>query len=139
MKERSASRSPSHAGFTLVEIMVVVVILGLLATLVTRNVLGSADEARITKAKTDIEAIAGAVDMYYLRNSYLPENGIQDLLRKDDKGHAYLNRYSKDPWGNDYEIVQGEHRHEFTVVSAGPDRTMDTDDDISNATKAEDQ
>ena len=68
LSRTSPARRPSQRGFTLVEIMVVVVILGLLATLVVPNVLGASDEANLKKAKVDVAALKGTVDMYLLRS-----------------------------------------------------------------------
>jgi len=121
----------TERGFTLVEIMVVVVILGLLATLVTQNVLGHSDDARIKKAKSDCVTIAGAVELFYVKNSRLPEN-IEELTRKDERGNSYLKSYSRDPWDGDYEIQPGENPRDYRVVSAGPDRATGTEDDITN-------
>jgi general secretion pathway protein G len=125
---------PAHRadrGFTLVEIMVVVVILGLLATLVAPNVLGSGEEAKRNKAQADCVTIAGAVELYFLKNGRLPEN-IDELTRKDERGNSFLKRYSKDPWSNDYEIQPGENPQDFLVLRGGPDKTTGTDDDITN-------
>jgi general secretion pathway protein G len=126
MKDRMNRR---QRGFTLIEIMVVVVILGLLATIVAPNVLGSAERARTRKAEADVTQIASAVRMWLLHNpGQLPE--LDDLLRKDRRGEAYLDSYAEDPWGNDYIILRGERVNDFVVVSKGPDGILDTDDDI---------
>ena len=116
-------------GFTLVEIMVVVVILGLLATVVVQNVVGYSDEARVQKAKTDLQAIATAMDYYIVKNGSLPNDGLEALVREDEKGQSYIKQLEKDPWGNDYIFIPGERR-KFVVLSRGSDKMQDTEDDI---------
>ncbi|MBX3462524.1 MAG: type II secretion system major pseudopilin GspG [Planctomycetes bacterium] len=125
-----------EAGFTLVEIMVVIVILGLLATLVATNVIGASDEARITKAQTDVQSIAGAVKLYRSKVGKLPDS-LEALATKDDRGHSYLEALNKDPWGNDYQLMPGDRPQDWEVISWGPDGSQGTDDDISNVQKKE--
>ena len=130
---RSTVRS-AEAGFTLVEIMVVVVILGLLATLVARNVIGAGDEARETKARTDLRMIADAVGSYRAKNGKMPPD-LETLATKDEKGRSELNELPKDPWGNDYLLREGDTPRDFEVVSWGADGSEGTDDDLSSKTK----
>jgi general secretion pathway protein G len=126
----------TQAGFTLVEIMVVVVILGLLATLVVPAVMSAGDEARETKARTDVRAIADAVKMYRTKKGKMPES-LDVLVEKDDKGRNFLDELPKDPWDNDYRILAGDRANEFEIVSIGPDGTENTEDDISSKAKKE--
>ncbi len=84
-----ASVRPAQAGFTLVEIMVVIVILGLLATRVVQNVGSASDEARETKAQADVKVIAGAVRSYYAKKGTLPES-LDVLAQKDDRGRSEI-------------------------------------------------
>lgn len=133
----NATHPPSRraeAGFTLVEIMVVVVILGLLVTMVARNVIGASDEARETKARADISMIAGAVRSFRAKSGKLPES-LEALATKDERGRSELLELSKDPWGNEYQLREGDQRGEWEVVSWGPDGSDGTDDDISSAQK----
>ena len=118
-------------GFTLVEIMVVVVILGLLATLVVPNVLGYSEEARLTKAQTDTSSIYGTVTNYATKNSRVPT--FEDLLEPDSTGQPYIQggEIPVDPWGEQYVIRKKDGRLSFEVISFGPDRLEDTEDDIS--------
>lgn len=120
-----------QGGFTLVEIMVVVVILGLLATMVVQNVVGYSDEARVEKAKHDVQAIAEGMKLYVVKNGSLPADGLEALVRKDEKGNCYIEVLPKDPWDNDYILVPGERGKQFSIISMGPDKTQDTDDDIA--------
>jgi len=117
------------AGFTLVEIMVVVVILGLLATLVVQNVIPIGDTARETKALTDVMSIGDAVRLYRTQNGRLPT--MRDLVTPDARGRVAIEDLSQDPWGNDYVVREGVPPRTFEVRSAGPDGELDTADDIS--------
>ena len=103
-------RMSSQAGFTLIEIMVVVIIIGLLATLILPNVLGRQDQAFQVKAKADIRAISGQMSMYKLDNFAFPNNseGIQALVTNPGKStwRGYLDKLPKDPWNNDYQYSQ---------------------------------
>src|SRR5690606_26929052 len=101
-------------GFTLIEIMVVVVIIGLLAVLILPNVFGRVEEARVAKAKSDIQGIETALTMFKLDNYVYPSTdlGLTSLVQKPNdpairnwKEGGYLKRISKDPWGNPYQYV----------------------------------
>ena len=124
---------PFQAGFTLVEIMVVIVILGLLATMVASNVMGASDEARIKVAQASVRTISGAVEGYYLQNGKLPES-LEELVNPEAKGGAQLKELTKDPWDRDF-ILRGESRKDFEVICVGPDGSEGTDDDISSRAK----
>jgi general secretion pathway protein G len=130
MQSRSPTRAARAAGFTLVEIMVVVVILGLLATLVVPNVVSSADEAKETHTATDVRTIAGAVRTYVVKHGRVPE--LAKLIEPDAKGRTLLESLPRDPWQGEYVLREGPVSGEFEVVSAGPDRTLGTADDISS-------
>ena len=101
-------------GFTLIEIMVVVVILGILAALVAPNVIRRIDDARVTKAKQDIRAYETALNLYRMDNFRYPttEQGLQSLVTrpadpniKNWKEGGYIDGMKKDPWGNDYAYI----------------------------------
>jgi general secretion pathway protein G len=106
---------PSQSGFTLIEIMVVVVILGILAALVVPRIMGRPDEARIIAAKQDINSLLQALKLYRLDNRSYPttEQGLQALVTKPAtqplppnwKTGGYLDRLPKDPWGRDYQYI----------------------------------
>lgn len=118
-------------GFTLIEIMVVVVIIGLLATLVLPRVLGRQDQAMIAKAKVDIQAISSALKLYKLDNFNYPSTsqGLEALIRepggdppaKNWKKGGYVERLPTDPWGNPYQYLSPGEKMEFDVWSFGAD------------------
>jgi general secretion pathway protein G len=125
-----ARRRP--AGFTLIEIMVVIVILGVLAALVVPRVLERPDEARAVAAKSDIAAIMAALKLYRLDNQRYPtgEQGLNALVAKPDappappnwKPGGYLEKLPKDPWGSPYQYLTPGLKGEIDVYSLGADR-----------------
>ncbi len=136
-----------QSGFTLIEIMVVVVILAILGAVVVPNLLGNVDEARITKANTDIKSIETALDLYRLDNSVYPteEQGLEALISKPSgspepkKWKQYMKETPMDPWGEEYVyLVPGDHGGPFDIVSYGSDMQEGgegTAADITNWTK----
>jgi len=121
----------SHRGFTLIEIMVVIVILGILAALVVPRVLDRPDEARAIAAKNDIATIGQALKLYRLDNQRYPtaEQGLAALVAKPAlppappnwKPNGYLERLPKDPWGHPYQYLNPGLRGEIDVFSLGAD------------------
>jgi len=117
------------AGFTLVEIMVVVVILGILAVLIVPRVLGRSDEARQAAAKHDIATVMQSLKLYRLDNGRYPtsEQGLQALVTKPASAPApsnwkpYLDKVPKDPWGNTYQYLSPGVHGEVDVFSLGAD------------------
>jgi general secretion pathway protein G len=118
-------------GFTLVELMVVIVIIGLLATVVVINVLPSTDTASITKARGDIATLEQAIDLYKLDNLVYPstDQGLDALVTRPDglsrperyRPDGYIRRLPPDPWGNPYQYsYPGEHGT-FDIFSLGAD------------------
>ena len=106
-------------GFTLVELMVVIVIIGLLATVVVINVMPATDRAAATKAKADIATLEQGVEMYRLNKMRYPEGegGLQAVVSE-----GYIKRLPKDPWGNDYHYAApGREGREFEIFSLGAD------------------
>ncbi|MDH3638368.1 MAG: type II secretion system major pseudopilin GspG [Gammaproteobacteria bacterium] len=118
-------------GFTLIEIMVVVVIIGLLATLVLPRVLGRQEEAFVAKAQSDIRALSSALQLYKLDNFNFPstEQGLEALVRKPSgdppaknwKKGGYIDRLPNDPWGNPYQYLSPGERSELDIWSLGSD------------------
>ena len=129
-----------QAGFTLIEVMVVVVILGILAAVVVPNIMDEPEKARINKAKQDIRAIEEALNRYKLDNYDYPstEQGLQALVKKPTgspepkrwKG-PYVKKVNTDPWQNDYEYLNPGTHGKIDVFSGGKD-VGSPEDDIGN-------
>ncbi len=124
-------RSLAARGFTLIEIMVVVVIMGIMAALIVPKLMGRADDARITAAKADIATLMSALKLYKLDNQRYPttEQGLQALIAKPTSGPTangwktggYTEKLPKDPWGNPYQYLAPGLHGEVDVFSYGPD------------------
>ena len=123
------ARRRLSAGFTLIELMVVLVIIGVLAALIVPNVLDRADDARVTAAKTDIANIVQQLKMYRLDNQRYPtaEQGLQALIAKPSAGpvpnnwRPYLEKLPNDPWGRPYQYLSPGIKGEVDVMSFGAD------------------
>ncbi len=106
-------------GFTLIEIMVVVVILGILATIVVPKILDRPDEARVQKARQDIRAFEGALSLYKLDNFSYPDTG-EGLGALQGR---YMERIPNDPWGNEYQYISPGTSGSYDIYSFGADGT----------------
>lgn len=134
----------ASAGFTLIEIMVVIVILGILAAIVAPNIIGRVEQARITRAKTDIQTIEAALKMYRIDNSRYPttEQGLEALVRKPAGTNlpkytpgGYLERLRVDPWNSPYQYLYPGQNGRVDIYSFGADGLpggADGDADIGN-------
>lgn len=124
------SAARKSQGFTLIEVMVVVVILGILAAFIVPKIIGRPDEAKIAKVKSDVRTLQTALDLYRLDNGTYPtsDQGLQALIQKPTiepipsgwKG-GYIQKLNDDPWGRPYHYLNpGEHL-EVDIFSYGPD------------------
>ena len=119
----------NHTGFTLIELMVVLVILGVLAALVVPSIVGRTDDARITAARTDIAAISQALKLYRLDNGRYPTaaQGLAALNAKPtvapvpSNWKPYIEKLPNDPWGRTYGYAQPGVKGEIDVFSYGAD------------------
>lgn len=128
---KGASKTQNLSGFTLIEVIVVVVILSILATIVVPRVMNRPDEARIVKARQDIRALESALNLYRLDNYNYPstEQGLRALKEKPTtlpeprnwKDGGYLDRLPKDPWGYDYQYISPGQHGTIDLYSLGAD------------------
>ena len=119
----------NNSGFTLIELILVTVIIGILAGMVTLTFAGRAEEARRRAAKGDIASYTTAIDLYALdHNDKLP----QTLSALTGGSRSYVREVNKDPWGNDY--IYKVNGMKYDIFSAGPDGQAGTADDITSQT-----
>jgi general secretion pathway protein G len=136
-----AIATQSQSGFTLIEIMVVVVIIGILVGLIAPNIISRGDEARITATRADIRTISMQLDLYKLDNSFYPstDQGLQALVEKPGgfpepknwKKGGYLSKVPEDQWGNEYVYISPGQHGPYDLFSLGPDG-REGQDDITN-------
>lgn len=140
--QTSSVSHQQQRGFTLMELMVVIVILGILAALVVPNLMGNKERADTQKAVSDIVALENALDMYKLDNHRYPttEQTLEALVTvptispvpANYRNNGYIKRLPADPWGNEYMMLSPGDHGAIDVFSAGPDGESNTADDITN-------
>lgn len=141
-KKMQSKRYTKQSGFSLLEVMVVLVIIGIIASMIVPNLMGSQDTAREQKAVIDIGSLETALGMYRSQNYNYPttEQGLEALVeqteiepipRRFPEG-GYIKRLPQDPWGNDYQLLNPGEHGKMDIFSMGPDGEADTDDDIGN-------
>lgn len=132
MNKRMMKARMHQAGFTLVEIMVVVIIIGLLAGIVVPNVMDNLDKANVQKARADFSSLQTALKLYRIDNFNFPstEQGLEALVTKSSiapvprnfKASGYIDNLNKDPWGNDYQYMSpADGGKEYDIYSLGAD------------------
>ncbi|QIZ78414.1 type II secretion system major pseudopilin GspG [Ferrimonas lipolytica] len=139
---KHTTRNRRQRGFTLLEVMMVLVIIGVLASLVAPNILGNRDRANLQKAVADISGLENALQMYYAHNSVMPttEQGLESLVQRPTSSPeprnyqegGYIQRLPTDPWGNDYVLLSPGEMGRYDLCTAGPDLQVGSEDDICN-------
>ena len=126
---RKLQRRPTPAaGMTLLEIMVVVLIMGMLATIVAKKVVDRYQQAKMETARTEIGVVREAVELFYLDNDFYPSS-VEDLVKKPTTGrevkkwpeNGYLDRVPVDPWRNEYIYIAPATDGPFEIISLGRD------------------
>ncbi len=128
---RKERKRNEQLGFTLIELMVVIVILGILAGLIVPRIMDQPDQARQVKAKMQMESLSTALKQFRLDNGFYPstEQGLQALVQKPSVGRearnyprgGYLPKLPKDPWGFDYVYISPGQHGDFDIISLGGD------------------
>lgn len=135
-------RHSAMTGYTLMELLIVITIIGVLLGIAVVNLKGTPDEARIASAQQEIRTMELALDMYRMHNAVYPstEQGLKALVEKPAEarkwqqgGYLKTKTVPTDPWGNPYKYLNpGTHGNELDIFSAGPDGRDNTQDDIGN-------
>lgn len=138
--KKNPSQAFKQLGFSLIEIMVVLFIIGIMAALVAPQILGNQETAQIKKAAVDIQQLEGALEMYKLRTNRFPttEQGLDalvsaptiDPLPRNYPADGFIRRLPQDPWGNPYQLLSPGEIDTIDIYSFGPDLQEGTDDDI---------
>lgn len=140
MKNKIFFKQLDYRGFTLIELMVVIVILGILAGLIIPRIMGRPEEAKQLKAKMQIESLETALKLYKLDSGMYPdtEQGLQALIEQPETGivpknwrkQGYLEkgRLPKDPWGNEFVYLSPGAHDDYDIISYGADGVPDGED-----------
>jgi general secretion pathway protein G len=140
--QTSVKTAHKQRGFTLIEVMVVLLIIGIMASMIAPQILGSQEEAQLKKAAVDIQSLESALEMYKLKNNTFPtsEQGLDalvtaptiDPIPRNYQEGGFIKRLPNDPWGNPYQLISPGELSVIDIFTNGPDGEAGTDDDIGN-------
>ncbi len=119
-------REHNRLGFTLLELMVVIVIMGILGGILTINLVGAADKAKVAATQSSMKTIKSALTMYYTQYSEYPPTGSLDILHAEN----LIKKEMIDSWGMLFDYYSPTQNAAFAIISAGPDKQFETEDDI---------
>ena len=129
-QDRATRHSGTNAGFTLIEVLLVVAILGILATIAVVGIGGHMEKANRTATRGNIDVIGKAVELYRINFNRMPTS-LQDLTQETEDIEAPLRSVPTDAWGHEFQFKR-EGKFKYEIRSAGPDGNMGSDDDLTN-------
>ena len=142
MKSLNKKTKVTQKGFTILEVMIVIAILGMMATLVVGNLMDSSDEAKVKSTAIEIKNLESILDLYKLKAGQYPstEQGLEALVSAPEiepvprnyPANGFLDELPQDKWGNDYQLVNPGEIGRYDLFSVGPDGEAGTEDDIGN-------
>ena len=138
----SLNNKRKYSGFTLIEVMVALLIIGIMAGMIAPQILGNQEEAQLKSAAIDIQSLENALTQYKLSNNVFPttEQGLEalvseptvDPIPRNYRTGGYITRLPNDPWNNPYQLISPGELGRIDIFSNGPDGEPGTEDDIGN-------